>query len=75
MLNLLIKSNLLCAYVASLQLAPMDVPERTNCLDNIYSFLFDKYLCALRILNAKAYAFSSSTPKLEIFFSPISKKY
>ena len=54
-------SFLLMAYWASVRFAPIDVPERNSCLDNMYSrFSSQRYLYSLYILMAKFRLFSSA---------------
>ena len=54
-------SFLLTAYWASVRFAPIDVPERNNCLASVYScFSSQRYLYKLYILIANLRLFSSA---------------
>jgi len=55
-------SFLLTAYWASVRFAPIDVPERNNCLASVYScFSSHRYLYKLYILIANFRLFSNAT--------------
>ena len=58
-------SFLLMEYWASVRFAPMDVPERNNCLARVYSrFSSQRYLYRLYILTANLRLFSNAMPML-----------
>ena len=62
----------LTEYFASLKFAPIDVPERNNCLASTYSrFSSQRYLCRLYILIANLRLFSNT---IVILFSIINNQ-
>ena len=66
-LTLTINSFLLMEYWASVRFAPIDVPERNNCLARVNScFSSHRYLYRLYILIANLRLFSSETFSISI---------